>query len=74
MDEYLSKIKVNVGERWHADKVWFDSNGEQKYLFVILDHITRFCLATDISDRKNKHKLANCTSNPLKLQKNHRQY
>ncbi len=55
MDNYLSMITPQVGEKWHADEVWLKVKGDRKYLFVMMDNETRFWIAQEIADSKFKH-------------------
>ena len=42
MDDYLTMITPQVGEKWHADEVWLKVSGDRKYLFAMMDSETRF--------------------------------
>ncbi len=55
MDDYLSTITPQVGEKWHADEVWLKIKGDRKYLFAMMDHDTRFWIAQEVADSKFKH-------------------
>ena len=55
MDNYLSTITPQVGEKWHADEVWLKVSGDRKYLFAMMDNETRFWIAQEVADSKFKH-------------------
>ena len=55
MDDYLSTITPQVGEKWHADEVWLKVKGDRKYLFAMMDNDTRFWIAQEVADSKFKH-------------------
>ena len=55
MDDYLATITPQVGDKWHADKVWLKIKGDRKYLFAMIDAETRFWLAQEVADTKFKH-------------------
>ena len=55
MDEYLSKIQPQVGDTWRADEVWAKINGNRKYVFALMDDATRFYLAQEVSETKERH-------------------
>ena len=55
MDNYLSTITPQVGEKWHADEVWLKVSGDRKYLFAMMDNETWFWIAQEVSDSKFKH-------------------
>ena len=55
MDNYLSAITPQVGDKWHADEVWLKVKGDRKYLFAMMDNETRFWIAQEVTDSKFKH-------------------
>ncbi len=55
MDNYLSTITPQVGDKWHADEVWLKVKGDRKYLFAMMDNETRFWIAQEVADSKFKH-------------------
>ena len=55
MDDYLSTITPQVGEKWHADEVWLKVKGDRKYLFAMMDNDTKFWIAQEVADSKFKH-------------------
>jgi len=59
MDNYLSTITPQVGDKWHADEVWLKINGDKKYLFAMMDNDTRFWIAQEVADSKFSHDAQN---------------
>jgi len=59
MDNYLSTITPQVGDKWHADEVWVKINGDKKYLFAMMDNDTRFWIAQEVADSKFSHDAQN---------------
>ncbi len=59
MNEYLAKIKPNVSDTWRADEVWVKINGDLKYLFAMMDDETRFWIAQEVADTKDRHDARN---------------
>jgi transposase-like protein len=55
MQEYLNKITPQVGDAWRADEVWVKVRGELKYVFSLMDDETRFWIAQEVSNTKEKH-------------------
>jgi putative transposase len=55
MQNYLSKITPQVGDTWRADEVWTKVSGNMKYLFALMDDETRFWIAKEVADTKEKH-------------------
>ena len=55
MKKYLDKIVPNVGDAWRADEVWVKVRGELKYVFALMDDETRFWIAQEVADSKEKH-------------------
>lgn len=54
MQEYLNKITPQVGDTWRADEVWVKIRGELKYVFALMDDETRFWIAQEVSNTKEK--------------------
>lgn len=54
MQAHLDKIVPQVGDAWRADEVWVKVRGELKYVFALMDDETRFWIAQEVSDRKEK--------------------
>ena len=55
MENYLEKIKPNVGDTWRADELWLKVKGDKKYLFAMMDDETRFWIAQEVADSKERH-------------------
>lgn len=55
MENYLSKITPQVGDTWRADEVWVKVKGDMKYLFALMDDETRFWIAKEVANSKEKH-------------------
>ena len=55
MNQYLDKIKPNVGDTWRADELWLKVKGDMKYLFAVMDDETRFWIAQEVAESKFKH-------------------
>ncbi len=55
MENYLKKIKPNVGDTWRADEIWMKIRGDRKYLFALMDDETRFWIAQEVANSKFKH-------------------
>jgi transposase-like protein len=59
MTDYLEKIKPNVSDTWRADELWVKIKGDMKYLFAMMDDETRFWIAQEFADSKDKHDARN---------------
>ncbi len=59
MTEYLEKIKPNVSDTWRADELYVKINGNMKYLFAMMDDETRFWIAQEVAETKDKHDARN---------------
>ena len=59
MNEYLEKIKPNVSDTWRADELYVKIKGDMKYLFALMDDETRFWIAQEVADSKDKHDARN---------------
>lgn len=55
MNEYLEKIKPNVSDTWRADELYVKIKGDMKYLFAMMDDETRFWIAQEVADSKDRH-------------------
>ena len=42
MENYLDKIKPNVGETWRTNELFVKIKGDMKYLYALMDDETRF--------------------------------
>jgi transposase-like protein len=52
MEEYLVKVKPQIGEVWRADELYFKVKGNMKYLYAVMDDETRFWIAQEVSSTK----------------------
>jgi transposase-like protein len=55
MNEYLEKMKPNVSDTWRADELYLKVKGNMKYLFAMMDDETRFWIAQEVAETKEKH-------------------
>ena len=55
MKTYAEKITPNVSDTWRADEVYVKINGNMKYLFAMMDDQTRFWIAQEVAETKDKH-------------------
>jgi len=59
MNHYLEKVKPNVSDTWRADELYIKINGNLKYLFAMMDDETRFWIAQEVADTKDRHDARN---------------
>ena len=59
MQNYLQNMKPNVSDTWRADELWIKVNGNLKYLFAMMDDETRFWIAQEVAETKDKHDTRN---------------
>jgi putative transposase len=52
MENYLEKIKPNVGDAWRTDELFLKVKGNMKYLYALMDDETRFWIAQQVADTK----------------------
>ena len=55
MESYLENIKPNVSDTWRADELYMKVKGDMKYLFAMMDDETRFWIAQEVAETKEKH-------------------
>jgi putative transposase len=55
MKDYVDRITPNVSDTWRADEVYVKVKGNLKYLFAIMDDETRFLIAQEVAETKEKH-------------------
>ncbi len=55
MRDYAEKIVPNVSDTWRADEIYMKVKGDLKYLFAIMDDETRFLIAQEVAETKDKH-------------------
>ncbi len=59
MKNYVDNIKPDVGSTWRADEVFLKIKGDLKYLFALMDDETRYWIAQEVADTKDKHDARN---------------
>jgi putative transposase len=52
MENYLDKIKPNVGDAWKTDELFLKVKGDMKYLYALMDDETRLWIAQQVADTK----------------------
>jgi transposase-like protein len=55
MQKYLDKITPQVGDTWRADELYMKFHGNLKYVFAMMDDETRFWIAQEVADSKDRH-------------------
>lgn len=55
MQNYTDKLIPNVSDTWRADEIYIKIRGDMKYLFAMMDDETRFWIAQEVADTKEKH-------------------
>lgn len=55
MEKYLETIVPQVGDTWRADEIWVKVKGDLKYVFALMDDETRFWIAQEVAESKEKH-------------------
>jgi putative transposase len=55
MKAYVENIKPNVSDTFRADEIYIKVKGDMKYLFAMMDDETRFWIAQEVADTKDKH-------------------
>jgi len=55
MEAYVEKMKPNVSDTWRADELYLKVKGNMKYLFSMMDDETRFWIAQEVAETKEKH-------------------
>ncbi len=51
--EWMDAQGARTSDRWHIDETVVNVNGKNEYLWNVLDHETRFLLATHVSDNRS---------------------
>ena len=64
----LKTLKPNVSDTWRADELYLKINGNMKYLFAMMDDETRFWIAQEVAESKDKHDARNILKMSRKLQ------
>ena len=55
MENYLEKITPQLSGTWRADELYVKIKGDMKYLFAIMDDQTRYLIAQEVADSKERH-------------------
>jgi transposase-like protein len=55
MECYLENTKPDVSDTWRADELYVKVKGNIKYLFAMMDDETRFWIAQEVAETKEKH-------------------
>jgi transposase-like protein len=55
MQDYVEKLVPNVSDTWRADELYVKIKGDMKYLFALMDDETRFWIAQEVAESKEKH-------------------
>jgi putative transposase len=55
MENYLERMKPKVSDTWRADELYVKIKGNMKYLFAMMDDETRFWIAQEVAETKEKH-------------------
>ncbi len=55
MQNYTEQIVPNVSDTWRADEIYIKVRGNLKYLFSMMDDETRFWIAQEVAETKDKH-------------------
>jgi transposase-like protein len=67
MKNYTEKLTPNVSDTWRADELWIKVKGDMKYLFAMMDDETRFWIAQEVAESKEKHDARNLLAMSKKL-------
>jgi putative transposase len=59
MKSYVDKIGPDVSSTWRADEIYIKVKGDMKYLFALMDDETRYWIAQEVADTKDKHDAKN---------------
>jgi putative transposase len=55
MQTYVENIEPKVSDTWRADELYVKIKGDMKYLFALMDDETRFWIAQEVADTKDRH-------------------
>jgi putative transposase len=55
MNSYLENVLPNVSDTWRADELHVKVKGDMKYLFAVMDDETRFWIAQEVAETKDRH-------------------
>lgn len=59
MKQYVEKLKPNVSDTWRADEVFIKFSGDIKYLFALMDDETKYWIAQEVAQTKDRHDARN---------------
>jgi putative transposase len=59
MKSYVDKIQPDVSSTWRADEIYVKVKGDMKYLFALMDDETRYWIAQEVADSKDRHDAKN---------------
>jgi transposase-like protein len=59
MKQYVDKLKYQVSDTWRADEVFVKFSGNMKHLLALMDDETRYWIAQEDADTKDKHDAKN---------------
>jgi putative transposase len=62
MENYLDKIKPNVGDAWKTDELFLKVKGDMKYLYALMDDETRLWIAQQVNDTKYTANITLCSN------------
>ncbi len=54
MESHLEKLTPQVSDTWRADELWVKVKGNLKYVFAMMDDQTRFWIAQEVADTKDR--------------------
>ena len=55
MEKYIDRLTPQVSDTWRADELYVKIRGNMKYLFAIMDDETRFWIAQEVAETKQRH-------------------
>jgi putative transposase len=55
MTEYIENLKPKISDTVRADELYLRLNGDMRYLFSMIDDSTRYWLAQEVGETKDKH-------------------
>jgi len=55
MKKYADNLTPNVSDTWRADEVFVRVKGDIKYLFALMDDETRYIIAQEVAETKDRH-------------------
>ena len=59
MQSYLDKITPQVSDVWRADEIYVKMRGNPRWIFALIDDETRFWIAREVADSKERHDARN---------------